>query len=147
MVALPNWSVVDGQPLSVSAADLLRLKSRRTQSATVAPVPPRRDRGGRDPLQTIRWAWIGLHTEASRWQVALPIIVRGEFVFGLALWAAVFSVTAGIAGTGSIPVTVRYGCGLAAVAYLHLYVALARRSRPVPGQRVLLTVADAAIVL
>jgi len=142
---LAHWSVVDAQPLG--AADLLRLRSRRTRSATVAPASVRRDSDRRDLLPTIRWAWTGLRGEASRWQAALPFLVRGEFVFSLALWAAVFTITAGIVGSGGVPVTVRYGCGLAAVAYLYLYVALARRSRPIPGQRILLTVADAAIVL
>jgi len=142
---LAHWSVVDGQPLS--AADLLRLRSRSTRSATVPPLPLRRDGGRRDLLKTIRWALIGLRTEASRWQAALPFLVRGEFVFSLALWAAVFSVTAAIVGSGGVPITARYGCGLASVSYLYLYVALARRSRPMPGQRVLLTVADAAILI
>jgi hypothetical protein len=74
-------------------------------------------------------------------------VVRGEFVFSLALWAAVFCVTAGIAATPGTPVTVRYGCGLTGLGYLFLYAALARRPRPLPGRRILLTLADAAVVI
>ncbi len=100
-----------------------------------------------DWQQTARWAWIALATELRNWRLAVPGLVRGEFVFTLTLWVAVFSVTAGIVALPTVPLTTRYAAGLAAVAYLYLYAELARLRRTVPGRRVLLTVADAAIVL
>ena len=98
-------------------------------------------------VETIRWQFVALRSEASRWQQAIPGLLSGEFAFSLALWAAVFCVTAGVVGTAAIPVSFRYLCGLAAVGYLFLYAALSRSSRPLKGERILLTVADASIVI
>jgi hypothetical protein len=136
---------VDGQPLS--AADLQRLKSRRTQVAPTAPTAPRWRRPTGDWRQTLRWAFIALGTEAQNWRSAMPGLVRGDFVFTLALWVAVFSVTAAIIAVPAVPLKTRYSAGLAAVAYLYLYAELSRLRRVVPGRRVLLTVADAAVVI
>ncbi len=95
----------------------------------------------------MRWALVALQTEARDWRLAIPGLVRGEFVFTVTLWVAVFSVTAGIVAMPTVPLTTRYAAGLAAVAYLYLYAEIARSRRPVPGRRVLLTLADAAIVI
>ncbi len=106
-----------------------------------------RQRPPGDWKQTLRWALVALQTEARDWRLAIPGLVRGEFVFTVTLWVAVFSVTAGIMALPTVPLTTRYAAGLAAVAYLYLYAEIARSRRPVPGRRVLLTVADAAIVI
>ena len=95
----------------------------------------------------MRWAVIALRTEARNWRSAMPGLVRGDFVFTLGLWVAVFSVTAAIVAVPGIPLKTRYSAGLAAVAYLYLYAELSRLRRVVPGRRVLLTVADAAVVI
>ena len=73
--------------------------------------------------------------------------MRGEFVFTVSLWAAVFSVAAGIVALPGIPLKTRYAAGLAAVAYLYLYAELSRLRSPLRLRRLLLTVADAGIVV
>src|SRR5204862_2415802 len=47
----------------------------------------------------------------------------------------------------TIPISVRYSAGLAAVAYLFVCIELTRIQRPVPGRQVLLGVADLAVVM
>jgi len=84
--------------------------------------------------------------ELRRWQAALPGLLRGDFIFTLALWVAVFSVAAAVVAQPTIPLPVRYSAGLAGVAYLYLYAELARIDRPLRGRRVLLGLADGAIV-
>ena len=137
--------MVDGQPLS--AADLQRLKSRRATG--LAPgrnaISWRRPSG--DWRQTSRWALLAARTEARDWRLAVPGLVRGEFVFTLALWVAVFSVTAAIVAQPAVPIKFRYSAGLAAVAYLYLYGEISRLRRLLPGRRVLLSLADASIVI
>ena len=96
--------------------------------------------------ETIRWTAVGLRDEWRRWQAMLPALFRGDFVFTVALWVAVFTVAAAVVAQPGIPVGTRYGVGLAAVAYLYLYTQLARTRRAVPGRRVLLGVADGAVV-
>ena len=137
--------MVDGQPLS--AADLQRLKSRRASSLTPGrnAINWRRPSGGW--RQTGRWALLAARTEARDWRLAVPGLIRGEFVFTLALWVAVFSVTAAIVAQPAVPIKFRYSAGLAAVAYLYLYGEIARQRRALPGRRVLLTLADASIVI
>src|SRR2546430_9174614 len=63
------------------------------------------------------------------------------------LWVAVFSVAAAVVAVPSIPISVRYSAGLAAVAYLFVCIELTRMQRPVPGRKVLLGVADLAVVM
>ena len=135
--------MVDGQPLS--AADLQRLKSRRT---SVSPAVAAVQLGRRPTFSELsRLTWLSVGREALQWRLTIPSLVRGEFVFTLALWVAVFSVTAAILAAPNVPLTVRYSAGLTAVAYLYLYAELSRSGRSVPGRRVLLTLADAAVVI
>jgi hypothetical protein len=89
---------------------------------------------------------IALLAELRTWQAALPTLLRNDFAFTLALWVAVFSVTASVVAAPAVPLSIRYTAGLAAVAYLYLYVELARTARPVRGRLVLLGVADLAVV-
>src|SRR3989442_6314304 len=74
-------------------------------------------------------------------------MVRGDVVFSLMLWVAVFSVAAAVVAVPSIPIWVRSGAGRAAVAYLFICVDLTRMQRPVPARRVLLGAADLAVVM
>ena len=96
--------------------------------------------------QTLRWARLGILSELRYWQAALPTLVRGDFIFTLVLWVAVFSVAAAVVALPNVPLTVRYSAGLVAVAYLYLYAELARTRRPVPGRRVVLGAADLGVV-
>src|SRR5207253_2657367 len=96
--------------------------------------------------QTVRWTAVAVLDEMRRWQAALPGLLQGDFIFTLALWVAVFSVAAAVVAQPSIPLPVRYSAGLAGVAYLYLYAELARIERPIRGRRVLLGLADGAIV-
>lgn len=97
--------------------------------------------------QTARWTAVAVGDEWRRWQTALPDLLRGDFLFTLALWVAVFTVAAAVVGQPQIPLSVRYSAGLAAVAYLYLYAELARSPRPRPSARYLLAAADVAVVV
>src|SRR5260370_8950318 len=77
----------------------------------------------------------------------LPALVRSAAVFSLMRWVGVFSVAAAVVAAPSIPISVRYSAGLAAVAYLFICVELPRTRRPVPARQVLLGVADLAVVM
>jgi hypothetical protein len=107
--------------------------------------------GWRRPLpswrDTLGWSGVALTREVKIWHAALPALVRGDLVFSLMLWVAVFSVAAAVVAVPSIPISVRYSAGLAAVAYLFLSVELIRIRRPVPARQVLLGVADLAVVM
>ncbi len=96
---------------------------------------------------TIGWTGVALTRELKTWQMALPALVRSDAVFSLMLWVAVFSVAAAVVAVPSIPISVRYSAGLAAVAYLFICVELTRTRRPVPARQVLLGVADLAVVM
>lgn len=134
---------MEGQPLS--ASDVRRLKSRRTQAWPAAAAV----KLGRRPSvsELLRATWLGISREALEWRLTIPGLVRGEFVFTLALWVAVFSVTAAILAAPTVPLATRYSAGLTAVAYLYLYAELSRSGRVLRGRRVLLTLADAAVVI
>jgi hypothetical protein len=135
---------VDGEPLS--DADLARLKARGRTSA-LRRVAAEWRRPSESWQQTLRWTALALRDESRRWQTALPDLLRGDFIFTLALWVAVFSVAAAVVGQPSIPLAVRYSAGLAAVAYLYLYAETARMRRPLPGGRLALAAADVAVVV
>ena len=137
---------MEGQP--ISERDLARLKERATQVAVTRArqlaVPW--NRPTLDLQDTVRWTAVGIRDEWRRWQAMLPALFKGDFVFTVALWVAVFCVAAAVVAQPGIPITTRYGAGLTAVAYLYLYTQLARLQRPVPGRRVLLGLADGAVV-
>jgi hypothetical protein len=136
---------VETAPLS--ELDLARLKARQT----TRPAVQRMAAGWRRPLpswrDTLGWSGVALTREVKTWHAALPALVRGDAVFSLMLWVAVFSVAAAVVAVPSIPISVRYSAGLAAVAYLFLCVELIRIRRPVPARQVLLGVADLAVVM
>jgi len=136
---------VETAPLS--ELDLARLKARQASLPTVKPLAA----GWRRPLpswrDTLGWSGVALAREVKIWHAALPALVRGDVVFSLMLWVAVFSVAAAVVAVPSIPISVRYTAGLAAVAYLFLSVELIRIRRPLPARRVLLGVADLAVVM
>jgi hypothetical protein len=136
---------VETAPLS--ELDLARLKARQASRPTVKPLAA----GWRRPLpswrDTLGWSGVALTREVKIWHAALPALVRGDVVFSLMLWVAVFSVAAAVVAVPSIPISVRYSAGLAAVAYLFLSVELIRIRRPLPARRVLLGVADLAVVM
>ena len=94
--------------------------------------------GWRRPLpswrDTLGWSGVALTREVKTWHAALPALVRSDAVFSLMLWVAVFSVAAAVVAVPSIPISVRYSAGLAAVAYLFLCVELIRIRRPVPAR-------------
>jgi hypothetical protein len=136
---------VETAPLS--ELDLARLKARQASRPAVQPMAA----GWRRPLprwrDTLGWSGVALTREVKIWHAALPALVRGDLVFSLMLWVAVFSVAAAVVAVPSIPISVRYSAGLAAVAYLFLSVELIRIRRPVPARQVLLGVADLAVVM
>jgi hypothetical protein len=136
---------VETAPLS--ELDLARLKARQATRPAVQPMAA----GWRRPLpswrDTLGWSGVALTREVKIWHAALPALVRGDVVFSLMLWVAVFSVAAAVVAVPSIPISVRYSAGLAAVAYLFLSVELIRIRRPLPARRVLLGVADLAVVM
>jgi hypothetical protein len=136
---------VETAPLS--ELDLARLKARQASRLAVQPVAA----GWRRPLpswrDTLGWSGVALTREVKIWHAALPALIRGDLVFSLMLWVAVFSVAAAVVAVPSIPISVRYSAGLAAVAYLFLSVELIRIRRPVPARQVLLGVADLAVVM
>ena len=131
----------------LSELDLARLKARQASRLAVQPVAA----GWRRPLpswrDTLGWSGVALTREVKIWHAALPALVRGDLVFSLMLWVAVFSVAAAVVAVPSIPISVRYTAGLAAVAYLFLSVEMIRIRRPVPARQVLLGVADLAVVM
>jgi hypothetical protein len=136
---------VETAPLS--ELDLARLKARQASRPAVQPMAA----GWRRPLpswrDTLGWSGVALTREVKIWHAALPALIRGDLVFSLMLWVAVFSVAAAVVAVPSIPISVRYSAGLAAVAYLFLSVELIRIRRPVPARQVLLGVADLAVVM
>jgi hypothetical protein len=136
---------VETAPLS--ELELARLKARQALSASVQPPAP----GWRRPLpswqDSLSWTGVALAREAKTWHVALPALIRGDFAFTLMLWVAVFSVAAAVVAAPSIPLSVRYTAGLAAVAYLFICLELTRIQRPVPARHLLLGVADLGVVM
>lgn len=141
---------MDAQPLS--EVEFARLKARSAGTSGQAESAWRRvsaelHRPSDSWQQTLRWTGLALADEARRWQTALPTLLRGDFIFTLALWVATFSVAAAVVAQPSIPLAVRYSAGLAAVAYLYLYAELARFRRALPGRPILLGLADAAVVV
>jgi len=140
-----DWGLVETAPLS--ELDLARLKARQASRPAVHPVAS----GGRRPLpslpDTLGWTRVAVTRELKIWHAALPGLVRSDAVFSLMLWVAVFSVAAAVVAVPSIPISVRYSAGLAAVAYLFICVELTRTQRPVPGRQVLFGVADLAVVM
>jgi len=135
---------VDAQPLS--ERELARLKSSRLQRSNPQRVAPDWHHPSDTWTQTLRWIRLGIVGELRYWQAALPTLLRGDFIFTLVLWVAVFSVAAAVVALPDIPLTIRYSAGLVAVAYLYLYAELARIRRPVPGRRLLLGAADVGVV-
>ena len=135
---------MDAQPLS--ERELARLKSSRLQRSNPQRVAPDWHHPSDTWTQTLRWIRLGIVGELRYWQAALPTLLRGDFIFTLVLWVAVFSVAAAVVALPDIPLTIRYSAGLVAVAYLYLYAELARIRRPVPGRRLLLGAADVGVV-
>jgi len=135
---------VEAQPLS--ERELARLKSSRAQRSGFRQVAADWHGPSETWQQTLRWIRLGAATEVRYWQAALPTLLRGDFIFTLVLWVAVFSVAAAVVALPNIPLTVRYSAGLVAVAYLYLYAELARIRRPLPGRRLLLGAADLGVV-
>lgn len=136
---------MDGQPLS--EIEFARLKAGRTRPTAWQHVAAEWHRPSDSWQQTVRWTVLAVADEWRRWQLVLPGLLRGDFMFTLALWVAVFSVAAAVLAQPAIPLSVRYSAGLAAVAYLYLYTELARTRRPVPARRFLLGAADVAVVV
>jgi hypothetical protein len=135
---------VDAQP--ISDRDFARLKTASRPTA-ISRLATEWRRPSESWQQTVRWTGLALADEWRRWQTALPDLLRGDFLFTLALWVAVFTVAAAVVAQPSIPLSVRYSAGLAAVAYLYLYAELARSPRPRPSAPYLLGAADVAVVL
>ena len=127
--------------------DLARLKARQASHPAVHPVAA----AGRPVLpsllDSLGWTRVALTRELKIWHTALPGLVRSDAVFSLMLWVAVFSVAAAVVAVPSIPISVRYSAGLAAVAYLYVCVELTRTQRPIPRRPIVLGVADLAVVM
>jgi len=140
-----DWGLVETAPLG--ELDLARLKARQTSRPAVHLVAS----AGRRPLPSLRdtvgWTGVALTRELKIWHTALPGLVRSDAVFSLMLWVAVFSVAASVVAVPSIPISVRYSAGLAAVAYLFICVELTRTQRPVPGRQLLLGAVDLGVVM
>jgi hypothetical protein len=136
---------VEGTPLS--ELELARLKAKQAPDSAVDRVAAEWRRPSASLRQTLGWTSFALARELKTWQAALPGLLRGDFVFTLMLWVAVFSVAAAVVAAPSIPLPARYSAGLAAVAYLFICVELTRIRRPVPARQVLLAVADVAVVM
>ena len=137
-------SEVDAAPLS--QLELARLKAKQRAGVAVERVRSEWGPPSFNPRAAIRWTRVALTAELRTWQAALPTLLRNDFAFTLALWVAVFSVAASVVAAPAVPLSIRYTAGLAAVAYLYLYVELTRITRPVPGRTTLLGVADLAVV-
>jgi hypothetical protein len=135
---------VDAAPLS--QLELARLKAKQRAGSAVQRVRTEWRAPSFNLRDAIRWTQIALVGEVRMWQAALPTLLRNDFAFTLALWVAVFSVAASVVAAPGVPLSIRYTAGLAAVAYLYLYVELARIARPVPGRSLLLGIADLAVV-
>jgi hypothetical protein len=135
---------VDAAPLS--QLELARLKAKQRAGAAVERVTSEWQPPSFNPRDAIRWTRVALTTELRTWQSVLPTLLRHDFAFTLALWVAVFSVAASVVAAPTVPLSIRYTAGLAAVAYLYLYVELTRMARPVPGRTLLLGIADLAVV-
>ncbi len=135
---------MEAQPLS--ELDFARLKDRGRRSV-VGRVAEEWRRPSDSWQQTLRWTAVALADEGRRWQTALPDLLRGDFLFTLALWVAVFSVAAAVVALPTIPLPVRYSAGLVALAYLYLYAELARSRRPLAGASLVLAAADIAAVV
>lgn len=135
---------MEAQP--ISEVDLARLKARGRQTV-LRRVAAEWQRPSDSWQQTLRWTAVALTDEWRRWQTALPELLRGDFLFTLALWVAVFTVATAVVAQPQIPLSVRYSAGLAAVAYLYVYAELARSPRPRPHARYLLAGADVAVVV
>lgn len=131
----------------LSELDLARLKARQASRVAARPVAPE----WRPPVPSLRdslgWTRVAVTRELRIWHSALPGLVRGDAVFSLMLWVAVFSVAAAVVAVPSIPIAVRYSAGLAAVAYLFLCVELTRIQRPIPARPLLLGFCDLAVVM
>jgi hypothetical protein len=127
--------------------DLARLKARQASRPALHPVAV----AGRSVLpsllDSLGWTRVALTRELKIWHTALPGLVRSDAVFSLMLWVAVFSVAAAVVAVPSIPISVRYSAGLAAVAYLYVCVELTRTQRLVPRRQIVLGVADLAVVM
>ena len=136
---------MDGTPLS--EIDLARLKAKQGPASVVERVAAEWQRPSPNVRKTLGWTALALARELKAWQAALPGLVRGDFVFTLMLWVAVFSVAAAVVGTPGIPLPTRYSAGLAAVAYLFVCVELTRIRRPIPARHMLLAIADLAVVM
>jgi len=135
---------VDAAPLS--QLDLARLKAKKRLGSAVESVTTDWRRPSFNPIAVMRWTRVALVGELGTWKAALPTLLRHDFAFTLALWVAVFSVAASVVAAPMVPLSIRYTAGLAAVAYLYLYVELSRFERPVPGRSLLLGIADLAVV-
>lgn len=131
----------------LSELDLARLKARQGRSGAVQPPAVAWRRPLPSPKELIEWTSIVLTRELKTWHIALPALIRGDFVFTLMLWVAVFSVAAAAVAAPTIPLSVRYTAGLAAVAYLFLHVELIRIRRPIPARDALLGILDLAVVM
>jgi len=134
---------VEGTPLG--ELDLARLKARQGLAAVAERVGV--DWRRPSPAATLRWTTSALARELATWQAALPTLLRGDFVFTLMLWVAVFCVAASVVAAPTVPLPSRYSAGLAALAYLLLGVGLTRTRRTIPGRDVLLAAADLAVVM
>jgi hypothetical protein len=137
-------ALVEAQPLS--ELDFARLKARGRQSA-LGRVAAEWRRPSESWQQTMRWTALALADEWRRWQTVLPDLLRGDFLFTLALWVGVFTVATAVVAMPAIPLPARYGAGLAALAYLYIYADLTRRPRALPAYRYVLGGADVAVVL
>jgi hypothetical protein len=135
---------VDAAPLS--QLELARLKAKQRAGAAVEHVTSEWHPPSFNPRDAIRWTRVALTTELRTWQAVLPTLLRHDFAFTLALWVAVFSVAASVVAAPTVPLSIRYTAGLAAVAYLYLYVELTRMARPIRGRTLLLGIADLAVV-
>lgn len=131
----------------LSELDLARLKARQAARVAARPVAPE----WRPPVPSLRdslgWTRVAVTRELRIWHSALPGLVRGDAVFSLMLWVAVFTVAAAVVAVPGIPIAVRYSAGLAAVAYLFLCVELTRIQRPIPARPLLLGFCDLAVVM
>jgi hypothetical protein len=137
--------VVDGTPLS--ELDFARLKAKQAPDAAAERAAVEWRRPSLNWRQTLGWTSFAVARELKTWQAALPGLLRGDFVFTLMLWVAVFTVAAAVVATPSLPLSARYTAGLAAVGYLFLCVELTRIRRPVPGRQWLLAAADVGVVM
>lgn len=132
--------------MPLSELDLARLKARGRQTA-LGRLAAEWRRPSESWRERLRWTMLALADEGRRWHLALPDLIRGDFLFTLALWVGVFTVAAAVVAQPTIPLPVRYSAGLSAVGYLYLYAELARMRRPPHGARYILGAADVAIIL